>query len=243
MSTDSMEFFADFIEFKNIGGLFSPEVCHTTVKAHRTPSGSMKVGSVSRVRTSTWIANPFSSFFVTSATSIMRAISLFAISATMASCGVSAFAPSFGVRTTQSTSTTTVNLFGGGAAKGGENKGPSMMDQLAMFKKAQEMAQKKQKLDEELQTKRFEGKSENGGVTVTFKFVPVANPMDPLPDYEAVSVSFDDAYYSSATPEDLSSAVVEAIRDGIKNTNDAVLATYASLQSDLMEAFGGAKQS
>jgi DNA-binding protein YbaB len=118
-----------------------------------------------------------------------------------------------------------------------------MMDQLALFKKAQEMAQKKQKLDEELQSMKFEGASPNGNVKVSFKFVPITNPMDPLPDYEAVSVDFDDAYYAASSPEELSTAVVEAIRDGIKVTNDAVVQKYATLQGDLMDAFRGPKQS
>jgi DNA-binding protein YbaB len=114
-----------------------------------------------------------------------------------------------------------------------------MMDQLAMFKKAQEMAQKKNKLDQELASVTYEGSATNGKVKAVFKFIPIKNPMDPNPDYEAISFSFDDEWYKSASPEEISTAVKEAIQDGIKNTNDAVMKKYETMQADLLEAFGG----
>lgn len=113
------------------------------------------------------------------------------------------------------------------------------MDQMAMFKKAQEMAQKKNKLDEELAKENFIGEGADGKVKGTFKFVPTKNPMDPNPDYEAASFEFDDAWFESATPEELSTAVKEAINSGIEKTNQAVMETYQALQGDLMSAFGG----
>lgn len=128
-------------------------------------------------------------------------------------------------------------LFGQGA-KDGEKKGPGMMDQLAMFKKAQEMAQKKQKLDEELKKMDFEGVSQNEKVKASFKYVPIANPMDPNPDYEAQKFEFDDAFFASASAEELSTAVKESILNGIEKTNLAVAEKYTVLQKDLMEAFG-----
>ena len=139
-------------------------------------------------------------------------------------------------------SNTALNLFGsgakGGGGGGGENKGPGMMDQLAMFKKAQEMAQKKKKLDEELQAMPFEGVAADGKVKVSFKYVPNTNPMDPNPEYEPVSFDFDDAFFDSSSPEELSAAAKEAFDNGIENTNKAVAEKYAVLQTDLMEAFG-----
>ena len=136
-----------------------------------------------------------------------------------------------------SSSSTSLNLFGAGN-KEGDKKAPGMMDQLAMFKKAQEMAQKKQKLDEELKQMTFEGTAADGKVKASFKYVPVTNPMDPNPDYEATNFEFDDEFYESASPEEIAESVKVAIVDGIKNTNTAVAEKYSVLQGDLMEAFG-----
>jgi hypothetical protein len=140
-----------------------------------------------------------------------------------------------------STATTRCNLFGsgGGGAKDGERKGPGMMDQLAMFKKAQEMATKKKKLDEELQKMTFIGDNP-GKVRGTFKYVPIANPMDPNPDYEATAFEWDEAFFESASPTELAAAAQTAIVRGIEQTNLAVAEKYATLQADLMEALGGA---
>ena len=136
-------------------------------------------------------------------------------------------------RQTASTKSSCLNLFGSGGDKG-DKKGPGMMDQLAMFKKAQEMAQKKQKLDEELKKMTFEGVVE-GKVKATFKYVPISNPMDPNPDYEATSFEFDDAFFESASPDEIAAATKEAVFDGIANTNKAVAEKYSQLQGDLME--------
>lgn len=133
-----------------------------------------------------------------------------------------------------------LNLFGGGN-KDGDKKGPGMMDQLAMFKKAQEMATKKKKMDEDLQKMSFEGVSTDGKVKGIFKFVAITNPMDPNPDYEAVSFDFDDAYFEAASPAELAASAKSAIESGIEKTNMAVAEKYATLQADLMEALGGAR--
>lgn len=138
-----------------------------------------------------------------------------------------------------SKTTTALNLFGGGGKKN-ENKGPGMMDQLAMFKKAQEMAQKKKKLDEELQAMDFVGEVP-GKVKVNFKYVPVLNPMDPSPDYEPTKFEFDDSFFNSASPTEIAEAAKEAISNGIDKTNQAVVVKYQTLQQDLMEAFGQKK--
>lgn len=149
---------------------------------------------------------------------------------------VNAFSPrQMEVRTS---TTSQLNLFGGGGGGGGgEKKGPGMMDQLAMFKKAQEMAQKKKEIDEELKKMAFEGSDPDGKVKGTFKYVPVANPMDPNPDYEAVSFEFDDEFFDSASSEDLSTAIKAAIESGIESTNRALGEKYAVLQQELMDVF------
>ena len=143
--------------------------------------------------------------------------------------------------TSAAPSSSSLHVFGGGDKKE-KASGPGMMDQLAMFKKAQEMAQKKRKLDDELTQMDFKGSSPDGKVTGTFKYVPISNPMDPNPDYEAVKFDFDDAFFASASPAELSTAVKAAITDGIDKTNLAVAEKYQTLQADLMEAFGGAKK-
>lgn len=141
-----------------------------------------------------------------------------------------------------SPSTTQLRLFGGGN-KGGEKKGPGMMDQLAMIKKAQEMAQKKQKLDAELAAMVFIGTGADGKVTAKFKYIPSRNPMDLSPEYEAQAFEFDDAWYDSASPDELSAAVLEAIQAGYKATNEALIQKYATMQADVLEVMGGEDKS
>ena len=163
-------------------------------------------------------------------------LSIFGIVALTAQSAL-AFAPSC---TTSSPSSTALHLFGG-KKEGGEGGGAGgMMNQLAMFKKAQEVAQKKKKLDEELMAETFEAQAADGKVKATFKYVPVANPMDPNPDYEAVSFMFDDEFFESASPEELGKACTEAVGAGITVINEAVAKKYQVLQKDLMDAFGGA---
>jgi hypothetical protein len=138
--------------------------------------------------------------------------------------------------------TTAINLFGSGAGSGksnsGEKKQPGMMDQLAMLKKAQEMAQKKQKIDEELKKMTFQGSSSNGKVIVTMSFVPTNNPMDPNPDYEATNFTFDETFYAESTPEQIAEACKEAWADGIANTNVVIAEKYNVLSGDLLAALG-----
>ena len=146
---------------------------------------------------------------------------------------------SVGSQSSTRSSTTSLNLFGGKKeGGGGDQKGPGFMDQMAMFKKAQEMAQKKQKLDEELTKLDFEGQGADGKVKATFKFVPIKNPMDPNPDYEATKFDFDDDFFESSSPEEIAAAVQESIKDGVEKTNLAVAEKYSVLQADLMDALG-----
>jgi DNA-binding protein YbaB len=150
--------------------------------------------------------------------------------ALMATSGASAFAPS----PTTASYATQLSLFGGGASKDGDAKpGGGMMDQLAMFKKAQEMAKKKQTLDNELASETFPGTAADGKVTVDCKFSPSKNPMDPQPDYLATKFDFDKDWYEAASPEELSTAVQEAFKSGIEATNEAVKAKYSQLEEDI----------
>jgi hypothetical protein len=126
-------------------------------------------------------------------------------------------------------SSSALNLFGN--KKEGESKGPGMMDQLAMFKKAQEIATKKKQLDEELAKESWNVESADGNVKAVFKCLPSLNPMDPNPDYEAASFSFDPAWYESASPEDISKAVKETVIKGIEVTTKAVADKYSTLQA------------
>jgi hypothetical protein len=157
--------------------------------------------------------------------------------------GATAFAPvsrySQSHRQHQQTSQQ-LHLFGGGNKSGdaGAKKGPGMMDQLAMFKKAADMAKKKQTLDSELAAETFEGMSADGKVTATCKFAPSKNPMDPQPDYDTIGFDFDEEWYQSASPEDISAAVKEAIMNGIEKTNAAVVEKYKVLEEDLKGAMG-----
>jgi DNA-binding protein YbaB len=134
---------------------------------------------------------------------------------------------------------TSLNLFGGGGKDNSGPKQPGMMDQLAMFKKAQEIASKKRQLDEELQKMVFEATSSNGNVKVTMKYVPVTNPMDPNPEYESTKFDFNDEYFAAVSADELAEDVKNAIMNGIQSVNQKVAEKYATLQSDLMEALGG----
>jgi DNA-binding protein YbaB len=149
-----------------------------------------------------------------------------------------AFAPRIAPSTRWTTSTTTLNLFGGkktsGDGGGLANKGGGgMMDQLAMLKKATEVAGLKKKIDEDLAAESFEGIAADGKVTVVCKFVPSANPMDPQPEYEVASVSFEDGWYESASPEDISDAVKAAIANGTEKANAVATEKYNALAGAL----------
>ena len=79
--------------------------------------------------------------------------------------GTDAFCPSAFHRPS-----TCLNLFGGGNKDGGgAKKQPNMMDQLAMFKKAQEIAQKKKDIENELAKMDYSGSAADGKVTATIK--------------------------------------------------------------------------
>uniref|UniRef100_A0A7S2XNJ3 Nascent polypeptide-associated complex subunit alpha-like UBA domain-containing protein n=1 Tax=Attheya septentrionalis TaxID=420275 RepID=A0A7S2XNJ3_9STRA len=149
--------------------------------------------------------------------------------------GASAFAPV----SQQSRTATSLNLFGGKKGADGAPKAPGMMDQLGMLKKAQEIASKKQKLDQELKVLEFAGTGADGKVTATVVYAPGTNPMNPLPSYDLKAIDIDEAYLESASVEDLSAAVKAAIQSGEEATIKAVNEKMMVLQEDLAGMMGG----
>ena len=152
-----------------------------------------------------------------------------------------AFAPSL---TSQSIpTTTTLNLFGGkkegGDAGGGNNPMGGMMDQLAMFKKAQEIAKKKQDLDKEIAEMDIIGTAADGKIKITVQYVPAQLPMNPSPGYDAVNIDIDEAYLNDVSSEDLSAALVEAIRSGETKANEVVAEKYKTLEAEMSGILGG----
>lgn len=152
----------------------------------------------------------------------------------------SAFAPSSNVRTL---STTSLNLFGGkkdggDAAKGGGPMG-GMMDQLAMFKKAQEIAKKKQDLDQEIAELDIIGTAADGKIKVTVQYVPAQLPANPTPGFDTTSIDIDEEYLNEVSSEDLSSALVDALRDGETSATKLVAEKYQSLDKELSSILGG----
>ena len=170
----------------------------------------------------------------------MRVLQTVASLLALFSSGAGAFSAQYQTATSRPFGCVALNLFGGGG--GDAKKGPGFMDQLSMIKKAQEIAQKRGKIDEELKKMTFLGESAEGKVKASFKYVPASNPMDPNPDYEAISFEFDDEFFEAASPEDLSSAIKECIMNGIEKTNAGVAEKYSVLQGDLAEAFGAMKK-
>eukprot|EP00804_Cyclotella_cryptica_P022878 CCRYP_005091-RA/>CCRYP_005091-RA protein AED:0.01 eAED:-0.01 QI:0/-1/0/1/-1/0/1/0/181 len=139
-----------------------------------------------------------------------------------------------------SRSPTELNLFGSknkDASSPGQQ--PGMMDQLAMFKKAQEIASKKAELDKELSKENIVGTAADGKISITVQYVPPQLPMNPTPGYEAKAVDIDEEYLKEVSSEDLSAALVEAIRDGEKNAMEKVAEKYKSLEEDMKGILGG----
>ena len=155
-------------------------------------------------------------------------------------CSVKAFIPnSFTPRTV---SKTELNLFGG-KKEGGDDKGKGgmggMMDQLAMFKKAQEIAQKKNGLDKELAEMDIFGTAADGKIKVSVKYIPAQLPQNPSPGYDAVNVDIDEDYLNEVSCEDLSSALVDAIRDGETVAAKLVAEKYQILDRELGQMMSG----
>jgi len=134
-------------------------------------------------------------------------------------------------------STTARSLFGGKKDGSGDKKGPGFMDQMAMLKKAQEIATKKMAMDKELAQQDYVGEAAGGNVKVTVKYVPPL-PMQ-QPGYEGSKVDIDEAYLQNASSEELSDAVAEALRDAYKKCTTEVAMKLAELTKDLGSMMGG----
>lgn len=146
----------------------------------------------------------------------------------------SAFAPSLTTRTS-----TSLNLFGG-KKEGGDGGGMGgMMDQLAMFKKAQEIAKKKQDLDKKIAEMEIIGSAADGNIKVTVQYVPAQLPANPSPGYDAVAIDIDETYLGDVSSEDLSAALVEALRNGEESATKVVAEKYQSLEAEMSDILGG----
>ncbi len=149
--------------------------------------------------------------------------------------GANAFAPALNARTTS----TSLNLFGG-KKEGGDGGGMGgMMDQLAMFKKAQEIAKKKQDLDKQIADMEIIGSAADGNIKVTVQYVPAQLPANPSPGYDAVAIDIDEEYLNEVSCEDLGLALVDALRNGEESATKVVAEKYQSLDKELSGMLGG----
>jgi DNA-binding protein YbaB len=165
------------------------------------------------------------------------------LTAFLAISSVSAFAPSS--TPTIASTTTSLNLFGGKKEGGGDAKAGGMggmMDQLAMFKKAQEIAKKKQDLDQDIAAMDIIGSSADGKIKITVQYVPAQLPANPSPGYDATKIDIDEDYLNEVSCEDLSAALVEGIRNGETKANEVVAEKYKSLESEMAEILGSLQQ-
>ncbi|KAL7509885.1 hypothetical protein ACHAXN_006793 [Cyclotella atomus] len=139
------------------------------------------------------------------------------------------------------THNTQLNLFGSKNKDSTPQQGgqPGMMDQLAMFKKAQEIASKKNEIDKELAAENIVGEAADGKIKITVQYVPPQLPMNPTPGYEAKAVDIDEAYLNEVSSEELSAALVEAIRNGEKAAMERVAEKYKALEEDMKNIMGG----
>jgi len=108
-----------------------------------------------------------------------------------------------------------------------------------MFKKAQELASKKNQLDKELAEEKIVGTAADGKIEITVKYIPPQMPANPTPGYEAADVNIDEEYLGSVSAEDLSASLVEAIRDGEAKATVVVGEKYKSLEEDMKKIMGG----
>lgn len=162
-------------------------------------------------------------------------------SAALLVASASAFSPSISRSAAQtSSSSSALHLFGGGnKGEGGEAKGPGMMDQLAMFKKAQEVAKKKADLDKELQQTDIVGAAAEDKIKVTVKYMPAQLPVNPNPGYDVVAIDIDEGYLADAACDDLNEALVEGIRAAETKATEMVAEKYQALQNDMAEMLQG----
>lgn len=136
-------------------------------------------------------------------------------------------------------SSTSLHLFGSKPKDPNAPQQPGMMDQLAMFKKAQEIAQKKAAIDKELAQEDIAGTAADGKITVAISYVPPQMPARPTPGYEATGVEIDAEYLAGVDPADLSAALVEAVRDGEKTAAALVGEKYQALGEEMKSMMAG----
>ena len=141
-------------------------------------------------------------------------------------------------------SSSALHLFGGGNKGDGEAKGlgGGMMDQLAMFKKAQEVASKKAELDKELQQTDIVGLAAEDKIKVTVKYIPAQLPANPNPGYDVVAIDIDEGYLADVACEDLNEALVEGIRAAETKATQMVAEKYQALQDDMQQMLAGMQQ-
>ena len=146
--------------------------------------------------------------------------------------------------TAAASSSSALHLFGGGNKGGGEAKGPGagMMDQLAMFKKAQEVASKKAELDKELQQTDIVGLAAEDKIKVTVKYIPAQLPANPNPGYDVVAIDIDEGYLADVACEDLNEALVEGIRAAETKATQMVAEKYQALQDDMQQMLAAMQQ-
>eukprot|EP00571_Detonula_confervacea_P015687 CAMPEP_0172297738 /NCGR_PEP_ID=MMETSP1058-20130122/653_1 /TAXON_ID=83371 /ORGANISM="Detonula confervacea, Strain CCMP 353" /LENGTH=181 /DNA_ID=CAMNT_0013006923 /DNA_START=30 /DNA_END=575 /DNA_ORIENTATION=+ len=142
-----------------------------------------------------------------------------------------------------SQTSTTLNLFGSKPksddSAGGPPAQPGMMDQLAMFKKAQELASKKNAIDKELAEEKIIGTAADGNIKITVQYIPPQLPANPSPGFESDGVEIDADYLESVSAEDLSASLVDAIRDGESKASEIVQQKYKVLEEDMKAIMGG----
>jgi DNA-binding protein YbaB len=160
--------------------------------------------------------------------------------AVVSSDSASAFTTSSSRKTVAgSCSSTSQYLFGSKPKAEGSKQQPGMMDQLAMFKKAQELSQKKTEIDKELANEKIVGTAADGNIKVTIKYIPPQLPVNPTPGYEAAEVDIDEAYLESVSAEELSASLVEAIRNGEVKAAELVGQKYKVLEEAMKSIMGG----
>jgi DNA-binding protein YbaB len=162
------------------------------------------------------------------------------LSTTLLISSIQAFTPTFSPRT----SSTHLNLFGGKKEGGDSSSGGGggmggMMDQLAMFKRAQEIASKKNDLDKEIAEMEIIGSAADGSVKVTVQYIPAQMPTNPSPGYDAVNVDIEESYLEGASCEELGEALVNAIRDGETAATKVVGEKYKVLEEEMQAMMGG----
>eukprot|EP00543_Licmophora_paradoxa_P002013 CAMPEP_0202458096 /NCGR_PEP_ID=MMETSP1360-20130828/21123_1 /ASSEMBLY_ACC=CAM_ASM_000848 /TAXON_ID=515479 /ORGANISM="Licmophora paradoxa, Strain CCMP2313" /LENGTH=179 /DNA_ID=CAMNT_0049078455 /DNA_START=23 /DNA_END=562 /DNA_ORIENTATION=+ len=162
----------------------------------------------------------------------MKIVPLFLLAAS-----ASAFSPV--TFTKYRTGSSALNLFGsgdkkdGGGAPGGGAGG--MLQQVAMLKKAQELASKKAAIDSELKKIDFVGSSADEKVKCIVNYITSSNPQEPQPEFQAKSFEFDDEFFESSSPDAIAEASKEAYELGTQEALKAAEEKFNDLKQDVAE--------